>query len=79
MKDQNWVLYYGLLSRHIKELVPIVYTPTAVRHRSSFSAGEMSLIRFLGRRHCELLSFIQAERGTVLDLHKYGHHGGGLS
>ncbi|KAI8980562.1 hypothetical protein BD414DRAFT_523694 [Trametes punicea] len=28
LKDQNWVLYYGLLSRHIKELIPIIYTPT---------------------------------------------------
>lgn len=30
MKDQNWVLYYGLLSRHLKELIPIIYTPTQV-------------------------------------------------
>ncbi|KAI0701246.1 hypothetical protein C8T65DRAFT_656552 [Cerioporus squamosus] len=28
LKDQNWVLYYGLLSRHLKELIPIIYTPT---------------------------------------------------
>ncbi|KAI0640250.1 hypothetical protein C8Q77DRAFT_121430 [Trametes polyzona] len=28
LKDQNWVLYYGLLSRHVKELIPIIYTPT---------------------------------------------------
>lgn len=31
LKDQNWVLYYGLLSRHVKELIPIIYTPTQVR------------------------------------------------
>ena len=30
LKDQNWVLYYGLLSRHLKELIPIIYTPTQV-------------------------------------------------
>jgi malate dehydrogenase (oxaloacetate-decarboxylating) len=31
LKDQNWVLYYALLSRHLHELVPIIYTPTEVR------------------------------------------------
>ncbi|KAL1950974.1 hypothetical protein VTO73DRAFT_123 [Trametes versicolor] len=37
LKDQNWVLYYGLLSRHVKELIPIIYTPTqgdAIAHYS---------------------------------------------
>ncbi|PCH37577.1 Aminoacid dehydrogenase-like N-terminal domain-containing protein, partial [Wolfiporia cocos MD-104 SS10] len=28
LKDQNWVLYYGLTSRHLKELIPIIYIPT---------------------------------------------------
>lgn len=31
LRDQNWVLYYALVSRHLKELVPIIYTPTQVR------------------------------------------------
>lgn len=31
MKEQNWVLYYTLLTRHLRELVPIIYTPTEVR------------------------------------------------
>ena len=30
MKDQNWVLYYELIRRHLKELIPIIYTPTQV-------------------------------------------------
>lgn len=32
MKDQNWVLYYELIGRHLKELMPIIYTPTEVSH-----------------------------------------------
>lgn len=28
LKDQNWVLYYSLLSGHLKETIPIIYTPT---------------------------------------------------
>jgi malate dehydrogenase (oxaloacetate-decarboxylating) len=30
LKDQNWILYYALIARHLKELVPIIYTPTQV-------------------------------------------------
>lgn len=28
LKEQNTVLFYQLLRRHLKELIPIVYTPT---------------------------------------------------
>ena len=31
LKEQNWVLYYALLSRHLRALVPIIYTPTEAR------------------------------------------------
>jgi malate dehydrogenase (oxaloacetate-decarboxylating) len=38
LKDQNWVLFYTLLLRHLRELIPIIYTPTEVggvcRHRT---------------------------------------------
>lgn len=29
-RTQNWILYYALLQRYLKELMPIVYTPTEV-------------------------------------------------
>jgi len=32
LKAQNWTLYYALLARYLKELVPIIYTPTEVSH-----------------------------------------------
>jgi malate dehydrogenase (oxaloacetate-decarboxylating) len=35
LKDQNVVLFYQLLRRHLRELMPIIYTPTEV-HLSSF-------------------------------------------
>jgi hypothetical protein len=31
LKDQNWVLYYALIEKYLKELAPIIYTPTEVR------------------------------------------------
>lgn len=32
LKAQNWVLYYSLISSHLRELMPIIYTPTEVRY-----------------------------------------------
>jgi hypothetical protein len=32
LKDQNHVLYFALLNKHLRELIPIIYTPTEVRH-----------------------------------------------
>jgi malate dehydrogenase (oxaloacetate-decarboxylating) len=37
LKDQNWILYYSLLTRHLKELVPVIYTPTEVSRYIYFS------------------------------------------
>lgn len=37
LKDQNWVLFYTLISRHLRELIPIIYTPTEVRFYASIA------------------------------------------
>ncbi|OCH92971.1 hypothetical protein OBBRIDRAFT_725739 [Obba rivulosa] len=37
MKEQNWVLYYSLIGRHLKELIPIIYTPTEAEAISKYS------------------------------------------
>lgn len=34
MRSQNWVLYYALMHRHLRELMPIIYTPTEVSSKS---------------------------------------------
>lgn len=41
LRDQNWVLYYSLISRHLKELIPIIYTPTEVRLVVSVVGGRI--------------------------------------
>jgi malate dehydrogenase (oxaloacetate-decarboxylating) len=43
LKEQNSVLFYQLLRRHLRELMPIVYTPTEVRARSVQYAFGLSL------------------------------------
>ncbi|KZS90064.1 hypothetical protein SISNIDRAFT_415881 [Sistotremastrum niveocremeum HHB9708] len=37
LKAQNWVLYYSLLSRHLRELIPVIYTPTEAEAISNYS------------------------------------------
>ncbi|PPQ73040.1 hypothetical protein CVT26_014658 [Gymnopilus dilepis] len=37
LKEQNWTLYYALLTRHLKELTPIIYTPTEAEAIASYS------------------------------------------
>ncbi|KAG6871935.1 hypothetical protein C0995_014717 [Termitomyces sp. Mi166 len=37
LKDQNWVLYYSLVSRYLREMVPIIYTPTEADAISEYS------------------------------------------
>ncbi|KAJ3558281.1 hypothetical protein NM688_g1011 [Phlebia brevispora] len=37
LRDQNWVLYYALISRNLRELIPIIYTPTEAEAISNYS------------------------------------------
>ncbi|KAL5631430.1 hypothetical protein ACGC1H_007077 [Rhizoctonia solani] len=37
LKQQNWVLYYSLLARHLKEMMPIIYTPTEAEAIANYS------------------------------------------
>ena len=72
LKEQNWVLYYALLSRHLRELVPIIYTPTEVRiYFPSIVTTAYLKHRChscTGGRDCGLLAYIQAQRGSLFDL-----------
>lgn len=48
MRDQNWVLYYELIGRHLRELIPIIYTPTEVSQ--SFKFTTLPLTQMTRRR-----------------------------
>ncbi|CAE6514010.1 unnamed protein product [Rhizoctonia solani] len=37
LKQQNWVLYYSLLARHLTEMMPIIYTPTEAEAIANYS------------------------------------------
>lgn len=60
LKDQNWVLYYGLIGRHLKELIPIIYTPTQVRPQYT-ECHPCSKSPHIGRCDRELLPPIPEE------------------
>ncbi|GLB41880.1 putative malic enzyme, NAD binding domain [Lyophyllum shimeji] len=71
LKDQNWVLYYTLLSRHLEELTPIIYTPTEAEAISKYS----HLFRrteglYLTFTHQDSMEddFLEQTRGRDIDL-----------
>ncbi|KAJ7150391.1 hypothetical protein C8R46DRAFT_503389 [Mycena filopes] len=37
LKNQNMVLYYTLLTRHLRELIPVIYTPTEAEAIAEYS------------------------------------------
>ncbi|TFY77227.1 hypothetical protein EWM64_g6784 [Hericium alpestre] len=71
MKEQNWVLYYGLLRRHVKELVPIIYTPTQADAIANYShLFRRSEGLYLTYRHADSMEedFLEQTRGRHIDL-----------
>ncbi|KAI0640264.1 hypothetical protein C8Q77DRAFT_1214531 [Trametes polyzona] len=71
LKDQNWVLYYALLSRHLKELIPIIYTPTEAEAISNYShlfrRSEGLYLTFPTRDSMEE-DFLEQTKGRQIDL-----------
>uniref|UniRef100_A0A0W0FM33 Malic enzyme n=1 Tax=Moniliophthora roreri TaxID=221103 RepID=A0A0W0FM33_MONRR len=71
LKDQNWVLYYSLLGRHLKELVPIIYTPTEAEAIANYShlfrRSEGLYLTFSDQDTMEE-DFLDQTRGREMDL-----------
>ncbi|EGN93731.1 hypothetical protein SERLA73DRAFT_189484 [Serpula lacrymans var. lacrymans S7.3] len=71
LKAQNWVLYYSLLSRHLKELTSIIYTPTeadAIANYSHlFRRSEGLYLSFLDIDTMEE-DFLEQTKGRDIDL-----------
>ncbi|KAF5383967.1 hypothetical protein D9757_006928 [Collybiopsis confluens] len=71
MKEQNWVLYYTLLLRHLRELVPIIYTPTEAeaiaKYSHLFRRSEGLYLTFANRDSMED-DFLAITKGKDVDL-----------
>ncbi|KAJ7103186.1 hypothetical protein B0H15DRAFT_811311 [Mycena belliarum] len=71
MKSQNFVLYYTLLSRHLRELIPIIYTPTEAEAISDYShlfrRSEGLYLTFPDQDTMEQ-DFLEQTRGKDIDL-----------
>ncbi|KAJ3501868.1 hypothetical protein NLJ89_g9146 [Agrocybe chaxingu] len=71
LKDQNWTLYYGLLARHLKELVPVIYTPTQaeaiINYSELFRRSEGLYLTFPDQDRMEE-DFLEQTRGRDIDL-----------
>ncbi|KAG1813881.1 uncharacterized protein BJ212DRAFT_1514481 [Suillus subaureus] len=71
LKEQNWVLYYSLLSRHLKELTSIIYTPTeaeAIENYSHlFRRSEGLFLTFPDQDSMEE-DFLEQTRGKDIEL-----------
>ncbi|KZV72678.1 hypothetical protein PENSPDRAFT_649614 [Peniophora sp. CONT] len=71
MKEQNWVLYYQLLRRHLTELMPIVYTPTEADAIAEYShLFRRSEGLYLSFPHEDTMEedFLEQTRGRDIDL-----------
>jgi len=71
LKDQNWVLYYALISRHLKELVPVIYTPTqgdAIANYSHIFRKPDGLFLTLPNEATMEADYLEETRGRDIDL-----------
>lgn len=71
LKEQNWVLYYSLLSRHLKELTSIIYTPTEAeaiaKYSHLFRRSEGLFLSFPDQDSMEE-DFLEQTRGKDIEL-----------
>ena len=74
LKEQNTVLFYQLLLRHLRELMPIIYTPTEVRLTSRVHF-RFKVHRLPGRCDRKLFALVQAERGFISHVRQSGYYG----
>ncbi|KAK7695201.1 hypothetical protein QCA50_002391 [Cerrena zonata] len=71
MKDQNWVLYFSLIGRHLRELIPIIYTPTEAEAISNYShLFRRSEGLYLSFPHIESMEedFLEQTKDRTIDL-----------
>lgn len=71
MKEQNWVLYYTLLKRHLRDLIPIIYTPTEADAIANYShLFRRSEGLYLSFPHIDSMEedFLEQTRGREIDL-----------
>ncbi|KAF8816213.1 Aminoacid dehydrogenase-like protein [Phlegmacium glaucopus] len=71
LKGQNWTLYYAVLTRHLRELVPVIYTPTEAEAISNYShlfrKSEGLYLSFPDQDRMED-DFLEQTRGREIDL-----------
>lgn len=67
LKEQNWVLYYELLARHLRELIPVIYTPTEVcpTYPPSYYYSKLMMLLGIGGCNRQLLPLIPPQRRDV--------------
>ncbi|KAG9222143.1 hypothetical protein CCMSSC00406_0009594 [Pleurotus cornucopiae] len=71
LKDQNWVLYYSLITQHLKELVPIIYTPTqaeAIANYSHLFRRSEGLYLTFNEQDTMERDYLEQTRGRDVDL-----------
>ncbi|KAJ7724244.1 hypothetical protein B0H16DRAFT_326445 [Mycena metata] len=71
LKNQNMVLYYTLLTRHLRELIPVIYTPTEAEAIANYShlfrRSEGLYLTFPDQDSMEQ-DFLEQTKGKDIDL-----------